>query len=179
MLQEHPQGHRSQMANLARYKCCKTQIEMLQDTNRNVAGTSTRPMCSWQTFSAFSHSAFSSQVLSPLFWNFYFCQCCFDTKFIIIWWFTYFCQKLLSLWFTHLFRQFVCFKNVWLMLMFWQGWSWCWICWCWSLDRVDADVDLLPGLMPTQYSSIKCSLVLTMVYFSLYLNLITEFIRSS
>ena len=41
------------------------------------------------------------------------------------------------------------------------------------------DADLLPGLMPTQYSSIKCSLVLTMVYFSLYLNLITEFIRSS
>ena len=35
-----------------------------------------------------------------------------------------------------------------------------------------------PGLMSTQYSSIKCSLVLTMVYFSLYLNLITEFIRS-
>ena len=32
--------------------------------------------------------------------------------------------------------------------------------------------------MPTHYSSIKCSLVLTMVYFSLYLNLITEFIRS-
>ena len=36
---------------------------------------------------------------------------------------------------------------------------------------------LFTGLMPTQYSSIKCSLVLTMVYFSLYLNLITEFIR--
>ena len=31
-------------------------------TNRNVAGTSTRPMCSWQTFSAFSHLASSSQV---------------------------------------------------------------------------------------------------------------------
>ena len=76
----------SQDTNVARhkYKCCKIQMENLQETNRNVAGTSTRPMCSWQTFSAFSHSAFSSQVLSPLFWNFYFCQCCFDTKFIII-----------------------------------------------------------------------------------------------
>ena len=39
-------------------------------------------------------------------------------------------------------------------------------------------IKLGPGLMPTHYSSIKCSLVLTMVYFSLYLNLITEFIRS-
>ena len=39
-------------------------------------------------------------------------------------------------------------------------------------------IKLGQGLMPTHYSSIKCSLVLTMVYFSLYLNLITEFIRS-
>ena len=36
---------------------------------------------------------------------------------------------------------------------------------------------LFTGLWPVHQSASKCSLVLTMVYFALYLNLLTEFIR--
>ena len=36
---------------------------------------------------------------------------------------------------------------------------------------------LFTGLWPVHQSAIKCSLVLTMVYFALYLNLLTEFVR--
>ena len=41
----------------------------------NISGTSTRPMCSWPTFSAFSHSASSSQVCVHLHCTLYTVHC--------------------------------------------------------------------------------------------------------